>query len=283
MTFEKSSKTAYETWTELFGDEELYRAVLKNEHRALAEAKGLTPEQIAILDDFAAERGTRWNVDNLYYRSASECGAVLRAYMPRTIKLLTGGGNIDWLQDITYEYLSSHHWRSLGQRRMAECERFIAYIHDRIAKRRRLPLHFDSALKLEQSLVELIKSTASLSPEAWITPIPEDLEPARLTRGPAVRVVDLDDDISDWIHSVDPTKGEVRPGPISVMILIPSPTESHKFQKISEGTKYLFELFDGEATVDEIAEHMEEEGIARPTTLDFVKRWTKERALVSAT
>ena len=64
-----SSRRVYDVWTRLIQDEELYEAMLAGTHGRL-EGRGLSAEDIAILDRFRAEPGTRWNIENLRFRSS---------------------------------------------------------------------------------------------------------------------------------------------------------------------------------------------------------------------
>lgn len=118
---------------------------------------------------FARQRGTRWNLENLRFRTAQETADTLASDLPRTVKLLTRGTD-DWLQDLSCEYLSWYRWRQLGHLRFAECERFAAYARERIARRRPLPRHFDAVLDFELATVRLLKRTAAIPPDRWPPP-----------------------------------------------------------------------------------------------------------------
>src|SRR5512141_1771950 len=129
-----ASQRVYDVWTQVIQDEALYEAMLDGSHARLP-GKQLDAEAIAILDQFRAEPGTRWNIENLRFRSALETGDTLLSYMPRTVKLLTRGDD-DWRQDLCFEYLAHYQWRPLGHLRLAECERFASYVRTRVMKRR---------------------------------------------------------------------------------------------------------------------------------------------------
>jgi len=255
-----ASKRVYEVWTQLIQDEELYEAMLDGSHARLA-GRNLDAEAIAILDQFRAERGTRWNVENLRFRSALETGDSLISYMPRTVRLLTRGDD-DWRQDLCFEYLAHHRWRPLGHMRLAECERFAAYVRTRIMKRRITPPHLEDVIAFELAVVRLIRSTADVAANAW--PIRRDVTDADLPvlrprRSPVQVVVELEVDLRPWIESADPARGEVGPGPITLLVHIPSLDEPHRIKAISDGVRVVLERCDGDRTVDALARELEEE------------------------
>lgn len=255
-----SSKRVYEVWTQLIQDEELYEAMLDGSHGRLP-GRGLDAEAIAILDQFRAEPGTRWNVENLRFRSSLEVGDTIVSYMPRTLRLLTGG-NDDWRQDLCFEYLAHHRWRSLGHMRMAECERFGEFVRSRVMKRRVPPLHLEAVMAFELAVIRLLRSTADIAGEAW--PVRRDVTDAELPalrprRGPVQTVVELDVDLRPWIESGDPRRGEVGPGPITLLVHMPSLDEPYRIKTISDGVRVVLESCDGERTVEAIAGELEAE------------------------
>jgi hypothetical protein len=255
-----ASKRVYEVWTQLIQDEELYEAMLDGSHARLA-GRNLDDEAIAILDQFRAERGTRWNVENLRFRSALETGDSLVSYMPRTVRLLTRGDD-DWRQDLCFEYLAHHRWRPLGHMRLAECERFAAYVRTRIMKRRVTPPYLEDVVAFELAVVRLIRSTADVAAGAW--PIRRDVTDADLPglrprRSPVQVVVELEVDLRPWIESADPARGEVGPGPITLLVHIPSLDEPHRIKAISDGVRVVLERCDGDHTVDALARELEDE------------------------
>ncbi|HEX7843213.1 MAG TPA: PqqD family protein [Kofleriaceae bacterium] len=254
------SKRVYEVWTQLIQDEELYEAMLEGSHGRLA-GRDLDAEAIAILEEFRAEPGTRWNIENLRFRSSLEVGDTLLSYMPRTMRLLTGG-NDQWRQDLCFEYLALHRWRALGHLRLTECERFTEFIRKRVMKRRITPPHFDAVIAFELAVVQLLKSTAQVAPGAWpvrrdVTEV--DLPALRPRRSPVQTVVELDVDLRPWIESGDPTRGEVSPEPIMILVHIPSLDEPYRIKAISDGVREVLERCDGERTVDGLARELEDE------------------------
>jgi hypothetical protein len=255
-----SSRRVYEVWTQLVQDEELYEAMLDGSHAGLP-GRHLDAEAIAILDRFRAEPGTRWNVENLRFRSALETGDTLASYLPRTVRLLTRGDD-DWRQEICFEYLARHRWQPLGHLRLAECERFAAYIGSHIMKRRITPPHLPAVVAFELALVRLIRSTADVAAGAW--PVRRavtdaDLPALRPRRSPVQSVIELDVDLRPWIESADPLRGEVGPGPITLLAHIPSLDEVHRIKTISDGVRVVLERCDGERTVEALARELAEE------------------------
>lgn len=255
-----ASRRVYEVWTQLVQDEALYEAMLAGTHAQL-EDRGFDAEAIAILDRFRAEPGTRWNVENLRFRSALETGDTLVSYLPRTVRMLTRGDD-DWRQDMCFEYLSRHRWVALGHHRLAECERFADYVRTRIMKRRLTPPHLEDVIAFELAVVQLIRSTADVAADAW--PVRRawsdaELAGARPRRSPVQTVLDLDVDLRPWIESADPLQGEPGPGPITLLIHIPSLDEPHRIKTISDGVRVVLERCDGDRTVEEVARELEDE------------------------
>ena len=255
-----ASKRVYEVWNQLIQDEELYEAMLEGTHGRL-EGRGLDAEALAILDRFRAERGTRWNVENLRFRAALETGDVLVSYMPRTVRLLTRGDD-DWRQDLCFEYLAHHRWRSLGHMRLAECERFAGYVRTRVMKRRVTPRYLEDVVAFELAVVQLIRSTSSVAKDAW--PVRRAVTDAELPalrprRSPVQTVVDLDVDLRPWIESADPLRGEITSEPITLLVHIPSLDEAHRIKTISDGVRVVLERCDGDRTVEALAAEIEDE------------------------
>jgi hypothetical protein len=255
-----SAKRVYEIWTQLIQDEELYEAMLEGTHGRL-EGRGLDAEAIAILDQFRAEPGTRWNVENLRFRAALEISDVLGIYLPRTVRLLTRGQD-DWRQDLCFEYLAHHRWRSFGHLRLTECERFAAFIRTRVLKRRVPPPHLEEVLAFELAVIGLLRATAGVAPDAW--PVRRELPDAELPalrprRSPVQAMVDLGVDLRPWIESGDPTRGEVGPGPITLLVHVPSLEEPYRIKAISEGVSVVLARCDGDRTVESLACEIEEE------------------------
>lgn len=255
-----SSRRVYEVWTQVIQDEELYEAMLEGKHAALA-GRGLDAEAIAILDWMRSEPGTRWNVENLRFRSAMFVGDTLLYYMPRMITLLTRGDEA-WRQDLCYEYLAHHRWRQLGHSQLSECERFAAFVRARVMRRRAAPPHLDAAIAFELAVISVLRSTAKVAPDAW--PVRRDVTDVQLPalrprRSPAQTVVELPVDLRPWIESGDPTRGEIKPEPIAILVHMPSLTEQYKIKAISDGVRVVLERCDGERSVAVLASELEDE------------------------
>lgn len=276
------AEKAYQVWRRLIGDEELYRHTLAGTHASLRQRCGLDDETLAILDVFSSDPGTRWNVENLRFRAAGETGDVLSIYLTRTIKLLTRGDG-DWLRDLSYEYLAHHQWLPLGQLRLTECERFAAYVRERIAKRRKLPEHFDAVLELELAVVRLLKRTAEILPEAW----PEGGDPGddgvlalRPKLSPAAVIVTLPSDLSDCIRTGELDPGAVKPGPMDLLVFVPSLSEPYRFQRLGEGPKRVLERCTGASTTEQLAVALEAEHDLDPDEVcALIRSWWKDRVL----
>lgn len=255
-----SSKRVHEVWTQVIQDEELYEAMLEGTHARLA-GRQLDAAAIEILDRFRAEPGTRWNVENLRFRAALHVGDTVLSYMPRMMRMVTGGDD-SWRQDLCYEYLAYHRWQSLGHLQLSECERFASFVRSRVMKRRPTPPHLETVIRYELAVVRLLRSTAGIPAEAW--PVhrelgDDDLPAARPRRGPCQVVVELDVDLRPWIESGDPTRGEVGPGPITLLVDVPSLAERFRVKAIAEGVRVVLERCDGERTVAALARELEDE------------------------
>ena len=276
-----ASKRVYDVWTQVIQDEALYEAMLEGSHARLP-GKQLDAEAIAILDQFRAEPGTRWNIENLRFRSALETGDTLLSYMPRTVKLLTRGDD-DWRQDLCFEYLAHHQWRPLGHLRLAECERFAGYVRTRVMKRRITSPHLEAVVAYELAVVRLIRSTAEVAADAW--PIRRavtdaDLPAVRPRRSPVQVVIELDVDLRPWIESADPARGEVGPGPVTLLVHIPSLDEPHRIKTISEGVRVVLERCDGDRTVGALARELDDEfGLPADDVHRLVRTLLDERIL----
>jgi hypothetical protein len=255
-----SSKRVYEVWTQMIQDEELYEAMLEGTHARL-EGRGLDAEAIEILDQLRAEPGTRWSIENLRFRSAMFVGELLLFYMPRTVRLLTRGDD-QWRQDLCFEYLAYHRWRPMGHRQLTECERFGQFVRTRIMKRRIVPPHLEAAMTYELAVVGLLRSTAGIAAEAWPvrrTVTDAELPALRPRRSPAQVAVELDVDLRPWIESGDPARGEVGPGPITLLVHMPSLDEAYRIKTISDGVRVVLERCDGDRTVDALTRELEDE------------------------
>jgi len=257
---ELSSKRVYEVWIQVVQDEELYEAMLEGTHGALA-GRALDPEAIAILDWMHDQPGMRWNVENLRFRSACFVADVVMYYLPRTLTLLTGGNEL-WRQDLCFEYLAHHRWQQLGHMQLTECVRFAKFVRARVMRRRVTPAHLDAVLSYELAVVELLRSTAKIAPEAWpvrreVTEL--ELPALRPRRSPAQIVIDLDVDLRPWIESGDPLRGEIRPEPITILVDMPSLAERYRIKTISDGVRVVLERCDGERSVAALTSELEDE------------------------
>jgi hypothetical protein len=255
-----ASKRVYEVWSQLIQDEELYEAMLAGTHRDLT-GRGLDDEAIEILDQFRSEPGTRWNVENARFRSSLFVGDLTLLYLPRTIRLLTGG-NDQWRQDLCFEYLAHHRWRPMGHMQLMECERFAEFVRTRVMKRRVVHPHLETVMAYELAVIGLLRSTATLASDAW--PVRRDLTDSELPavrprRSPVQVMMDFDIDFRPWIESGDPARGEVGPGPITLLVHMPSLDERYRIKTISDGVRVVLERCDGERTVDRLARELEDE------------------------
>lgn len=283
MTVQFDSRRIYDLWLKVIADEELSEKMLAGQHRELRDSRGLTEEDIAILDALSQEKGMRWNVENLRFRAADHVKTTLQVYLPRTLYLLTKGEE-DWLRDLVYEYVAHHRWQELGRMYLAECLRFATYLRERIAKRRGLPEIVDHVLKMELAVVELLRDAAQVPAGDWPRPWePLDdaaLSAARPRRGPAVRLLDLPVDFTEWIQTADPRSGTVKPEPVTLLLVLPSPEETHRVQRLGEGARLLFERCTGDKTVAELTREVEDElGLEPPQVLKMLRRWLQDRTL----
>lgn len=228
------ARAVYDVWIRLVQSEPLYDAMLRGEHAALARDLGFTELELAILDDFAIQPGTRWHVENLRFRAVTMVSRLLGWHLPATLRLVTEGRD-GWLRDLVHEYLSLHRWVELGHHhRFAECERFAAFVEHRVLQRRRPPPHIAAVLGFERGLIELARRAAALPIAAWPPrPAAADASPgalpgaspdawndARIVRGPVQRSLTLPVDILAWLR--DPTT-ELRvtaPAPLEVIAYV---------------------------------------------------------------
>jgi hypothetical protein len=277
------ARKGYDVWLQLIADEELYRHTIAGTHRELAERKHLGDDELAILDAFHAEKGTRWNIENLRFRTAITAGGSLASYMPRTCRMLTNGDD-NWLQDIAFEYLAFYRWTEHGHYRFAECERFGEYVRERIMKRRITPPHLEVVLDFELAVVRLLKKTAHI--DRWPEPpelTDEQLVEARVCRAEAVELVELPVDIRAWVESGDPLTGTVQPQPVTLLIYVPSLRDKHRIKMIGEGLRVVLEHLgsSNDRTVGEVASVLEDDyGIERAELLGMIRDWLGERILM---
>ncbi len=277
------SRTTFEVWQFLIYDEALSRAVFDGSYPALAAQRGYSAEQIAVLDWFAAQPGMRWNVENLRFRAALETAACLCIHLPKTARLLTRGDD-DWLQDICYEYLAFHSWDALGHRRLTECERFGAYVRDRIMRRRITPPHLEAVMELELAVVDVMKQTSEAAKRGWPVP-PDDIAAAkcRPVRGPAQRILDQEIDIRAFMSADKPDRVEPAPGPVTWLIHIGGPTRGPKMKIISEGPRELLARCDGTRTTVELATSMEQDfELPASQVSRLLKTWLDDGVLAAS-
>jgi hypothetical protein len=211
------ARAVYDVWIRLVQSEPLYDAMLRGEHAAVARALGFTELELAILDDFAIQPGTRWHVENLRFRAVTMVSRLLGWHLPATLRLVTEGRD-GWLRDLVHEYLSLHRWVELGHHhRFAECERFAAFVEHRVLQRRRPPPHIEAVLGFERGLIELARRAAVLPIAGWPGPPGEAAPGAMILRGPVQLQLVLPIDILAWLR--DPTT-ELRvtaPTPLDVI------------------------------------------------------------------
>jgi hypothetical protein len=277
------SRRVYDVWQKLISDEELYELLLADRHRELKVSRGLSDEELTVLDEFRKESGLRWNIENLRFRAADHVMSTLRVYLPRTLYLLTRGQE-DWLRDIIYEYVALHRWQELGRNYLAECLRFGRHVRERIARRRALPDIVEHVLSMELAVVELLREAGQVPAGKWPRERreldDEALAAARPRPGPAVKIIDLPVDFSDWIHTADPSTGTVKEGALTLLLLVPSPEETFRIQRMSEGARLVFERFTGERTAAEIARAVEDElGLEPAQVYRLLRRWLSEGSL----
>ena len=256
---ELPSRRVHEVWTQVIQDEELYEAVLAGTYRQLGRA--FDDEALAILDWLNAEPGTRWNIENLRFRSTMFTGDILLLYMPRTIRMLTKGEDA-WRLDLCYEYLAHHRWQALGHRQLSECERFAEFVRTRVMRRRPTPPHLEAAIAFELAAIRLLRSTHDIPADAWPAARALDdgaLATARPRRAPAQVELELDVDLRPWIESGDPTAGELKAEPITLLLYMPALTERYRIKAISDGVRAILERCDGARSVRELAAELEAE------------------------
>lgn len=276
-----ASRRVHEVWIQLIQDEALYDAMLAGTHAQL-EGRGLDAEAIAILDQLRAEPGTQLNIENLRFRSSAFVGDLLLLYLPRTVRLLTRGDD-DWRQDLCFEYLAYHRWRPLGHMQLTECQRFAEFIRARIMKRRATHPHLEAVMAYELAVIQLLRSTVGVPADAWPTRREvtlAELPALRPRRGPVQALVDLDVDLRPWIESGDPSRGEVGPGPITLLLDMPSLEERYRIKTISDGVRVVLERCDGERTADAIARGIEAEyELPAAAVLGVMRTLVSERVL----
>ena len=271
------SRRVYDVWQQVVQDERLYESLIAGRHRELAKERGMSAEEVAILDELQREPGLRWNVENLRYRATAHVLTTLLYYLPITVHLLTRGER-DWQRDVVFEYLAYHRWDELGRRLLAECVRFGHHVRARIARRRALPELVEHALAMELGVVGLLEQAAAVPESAWNRrrePLSDaELLPARPRLGPAVRILEVPVDFTAWLNSGDPTRGQPKLQPVTLLVTVPSPTEIHKTQRLSEGARLVLDRCKGEQTSAEIARAVHEElDLEEADVLSLLRKW----------
>jgi hypothetical protein len=211
------ARAVYDVWIRLVQSEPLYDAMLRGEHAAVARALGFTELELAILDDFAIQPGTRWHVENLRFRAVTMVSRLLGWQLPATLRLVTEGRD-GWLRDLVHEYLSLHRWVELGHHhRFAECERFAAFVEHRVLKRRRPPPHIAAVLGFERAALDLLRRAAVLPIAGWPGPPGEAAPGAMIVRGPVQLQLALPIDILAWLREPTTELRVTAPGPLDVL------------------------------------------------------------------
>lgn len=286
MTPPIDSKTTYEVWRQLIHDEELAAAMFEHRHRESARERGFTGEQLAALEWFHDQPGTRWNLENLRFRTALETAAVLSIHLPRTVLLLTGG-NDDWLQDICFEYLSYHRWDSLGHYRLGECRRFATYTSDRIAKRRAVPRHLDAVLELELAIIEVLEKTSDVPAEMWApraAPDAAGLAELRPRLAPTALLLEQDIDLRPVLAASPGERVAPDPRPAVWLIHVASLADGHRIKVVGDGIREILVRCTGAATVATIAAELEDElELPADKVIGLLRGWLDDRILIPAT
>jgi len=271
------SRRVYDVWQRVLCDEALYESMLAGRHREAAASRGMSAEDMEVLDELQREPGLRWNVENLRFRATDHVLTTLRVHLPITLHLLTRGDQ-DWQRDVVFEYLSCHRWDELGRRMLAECVRFGKHVRERIARRRALPDLVEHALAMELGVVEVLRQAAAVPADGWNRrrePLPDaELLQARPRLGPAVRVLDVPVDFTEWLNSGDPTRGQPGLQPMALLVTVPSPEETYRTQRLSEGARLVLDRCKGEQTSAEIARAVHEElELEEDGVLALLRKW----------
>ena len=247
------ARAVYDVWIRLVQSEALYDAMLRREHAALARTLGFSELELAILEDFAIQPGTRWHVENLRFRAVTMVSRLLGWHLPATLRLLTEG-RPGWLRDLVYEYLSLHRWVELGHhRRFAECERFATFIEERVLKRRMPPPHVEAVLAWERGLIELTRRAAMLPIAEW---------PARghliaalgapIVRGPVQVQLALPVDILAWLREPTIELQVTALGPVDVLAYVVAADASPELEPVTATGKQVLAATAASRPRDEI-------------------------------
>jgi hypothetical protein len=283
---EIESALAYELWTRLIHDEELYAAAMANDLDALLQRRHLefSPQERAAMEQLRSQPGVRWSMENLRFRCAMQVAETVRNRLPRTTKLLTKGDR-DWMQEIAFEYLAYYGWQPLGFNTIAEAQRFVDYVKVRIKKRRMAPPFLDEVLALEAALLEVLRKSSVIPSAAWpsspASPIDDEvIAKARLKWAPCSSLIDSPVDLTDWLKSSDPAIGAVRPGSLHVLAWVPSLQAKHRIQILDDGARLLFARLQGKKSTAEVAAALGEElGVGCTEIYELVRGWWSGNAL----
>jgi hypothetical protein len=279
------ARRALDVWVRLVRDEELYDATMAGRHRDLAAARRLDADDLVILDEFRERPGTRWNVENIRFRAALQVSVRLRMWMPLTVFALTRNDE-DWLNDLAFEYLVHHRWSDLGPYQLTECERFGAFVRQRVVQRRRFNRQLEPILAFELAVIELLNATEEIPADAWTGSSGGDDRPPlgaiRPRRGPAVRLIELPLDVTPWLQAADPTGLVLPDREVHYLVYVPSLQHAHRVQTLSEGARVLFERCTGERTSDELASQLADEFDMDPAGVrGQIQRWLDLGALAA--
>jgi hypothetical protein len=271
------SRRVYDVWQQVLSDEALYDSMVAGTHRAHAASRGMSGEDADVLDELQRQPGLRWNVENLRFRATHQVLTTLGIYLPMTAHLLTRGDE-GWLRDLVFEYLALHRWEELGRRQLAECERFGRFVRERVGKRRALAPEVEHALAVELGVVEVLKQAAAVPADGWNRRreplVDAELLAARPRLGPAVRILESPTDFTQWLNTGDPTRGQPKPGPVTLLVTVPSPLEQHRTQRLSEGARLVLDRCQGERTSAEIARAVHEElELEEAGVLALLRKW----------
>jgi len=228
------ARAVYEVWIRLVQSEALYDAMLRREHAAHARTLGFSELELAILEDFAIQPGTRWHVENLRFRAVTMVSRLLGWHLPATLRLVTEG-RPGWLRDLVYEYLSLHRWVELGHhRRFAECERFAMFLEDRVLKRRMPPPHIEAVLAWERGLIELTRRAAMLPVAEWPARDPRIAAAgAPIVRGPVQVQLALPVDLLAWLREPTRELQVTSPGPVDVLAYVVAADASPELEPVT--------------------------------------------------
>ncbi len=264
------ARRVYEIWLEIVQNEQLYDAIMRDDFE-VGRKLGYSDEDVAILQDFARQPGTRWHVENLRYRATMMVSRFVDTYLPATMQLLTGG-SADWQRDLVFEYLALHRWIEFGHyRRFAECARFVAFVRTRVMLRRRPPPHIEDVMALEVGTLDLLARGSTLAADAWQPTGASDL----VCAGPVQAVVELGADIVDWMRA---PRGEITLGPLgprAVLLVLPSPSSDVVVEPLDDGARALLAACQAPVSLATLA-------ATGPAHADVLARWRERRIIVPA-